>query len=320
MPSTIDLNQSDPVAGDADSFVPVINARELFNPTDKTLINTVRTACLETGFFYVQPIPVQEQIVDNTLHQMEKFFAIDDTDSRKTDIQQVDGRRGWQPKFTEPAYQSGTIASVEAYDFGSSEITSGGPYWPTIQGFQRDVTACWNMNLQIADRILEIIAQAAGIETDFLKARCQKRTTTSMRLLHYAGDALEYAESNVGISAHTDFECITLIFQNAPGLELRTIDGRWLDAESGTGRIIVMLDDMLERWTNGHFKATGHRVRQTNEQRFSIVMFVAVDNTYTIAPLQEFVTDAAPALYAPTSQEKHIENEIRRSRENAELP
>ena len=80
-----------------------------------------------------------------------------------------------------------------------------------------------------------------------------------------------------------------------------------------------MLDDMLERWTNGHFKATGHRVRQTDEQRFSIVMFVAVDNTYTIAPLQEFVTDAAPALYAPTSQEKHIENEIRRSRKNAEL-
>ena len=317
MPSTIDLDQSDPVSENVDATVPVIRASELLCGPDHILIKTVRTACLETGFFYIQPSSIEQEVINQTLGHMETFFAIDDTDSRKTDIQQVDGRRGWQPKFTETAYQPGTIASLEAYDFGSNEITSGDSYWPAIEGFQRDVTACWDMNLQIADRMLEIIAQAAGIEADFLKLRCQRRTTTSMRLLHYAGDAIEPSDASVGISAHTDFECVTLLYQSAPGLELRTVDGHWLDAVSGTGHIVVMLDDMLERWTNGYFKATGHRVRKTNGQRFSIVMFVAVDEGLTIAPLEKFITNENPTVYEPITQEEHLENEIRRARENA---
>ena len=66
-----------------------------------------------------------------------------------------------------------------------------------------------------------------------------------MRLLHYAARSPQDEKSNVGISAHTDFECITVIYQDAPGLELTEPSGNWLDAPIAGGRVVVLLDDIL---------------------------------------------------------------------------
>ena len=138
-----------------------------------------------------------------------------------------------------------------------------------------------------------------------------------MRLLHYPGGPEVSDPNEVGIAAHTDFECITLIYQGAPGLELTRPSGEWLDAPHSGGRIVVLLGDMLERWTNGYFRATGHRVRETAHQRFSIVMFIAANEGIEIRPLSKFVSARTPALYGPVTQAAHIEAEMRRSRENS---
>ena len=139
---------------------------------------------------------------------------------------------------------------------------------------------------------------------------------STMRLLSYAPETKQ-ADKKVGIAAHTDFECITLLYQTAGGLELLDVNGEWLDAPVRDGRIVVLLDDMLERWTNGLFKATGHRVRCTDEQRYSIVMFFAANDNLAIGPLPQFVTIDSPARYSPISQEQHIDNEIQRAKNNA---
>ena len=211
------------------------------------------------------------------------------------------------------------MSSLEAFDLGFREIRADDDErWPDIPDFRIAASRCWDEYLELADALLELIALAAGLDSDFLVSRCQSRELNSFRLLHYAGDSPAYGDSEVGISAHTDFECITLLYQDAPGLELRTTDGRWLDADFGVGRIVVMLDDMIERWTNGYFAATGHRVRQTDRKRFSIVMFMAVDAGLSIAPLAPFISDASPARYQPITQAEHLHAEIQRARQNAE--
>ena len=137
-----------------------------------------------------------------------------------------------------------------------------------------------------------------------------------MRLLHYPENDGPANDVNVGIAAHTDFECITLILQTWPGLELTDVNGNWFDAPAHDGRIVVLLDDMLERWTNGFFKATGHRVRNTRWERYSVVMFFAVNSDVTITPLPQFVSKENPASYAGVRQREHIDNEIRRAELN----
>jgi len=90
-------------------------------------------------------------------------------------------------------------------------------------------------------------------------------------------------------------------------------DGNWYDVPGHDGRLIVMLDDMLERWTNGTFKATGHRVRNTGEQRFSIVMFFAVNDEEIIAPLENFISENRPAEYAAVRQRDHLQRELEKA-------
>ncbi len=140
-----------------------------------------------------------------------------------------------------------------------------------------------------------------------------------MRLLNYPENDAPLTDANVGISAHTDFECMTLIYQTAPGLELFATDGNWYDVPGHDGRLIVMLGDMMERWTNGMFRATGHRVRNTGKQRSSIVMFFAVNDDETIAPLENFVSlTTRPARYDAVRQRDHLQREMQKAAQNRE--
>ena len=72
------------------------------------------------------------------------------------------------------------------------------------------------------------------------------------------GDACDDDGGELGISAHTDFECFTLIHQSARGLQVQARDGRWLEIpaemsspSSSSSSFVVLIGDMLENWTNG---------------------------------------------------------------------
>jgi len=318
LPSTIELDQSDPVVGQVAGSVPCISSDELIGGGCEHLVEVIRCACTETGFFYVDLASSQRNAIAATLFQMERFFSIADCDPRKQNAREENRDYGWVPKYSEPAYQPGTVSSLEAFDFGLANVgdTNMG-IWPRLPGFRADLTDCWVEFTALSDALLEVVARAADMEPGFLFERCNSRALNTMRLLHYAADTAAGTDDEVGIAAHTDFECITLLYQTASGLELLDVNGRWLDAPARDGRIVVLLGDMLERWTNGEFKATGHRVCKTAEQRFSIVLFVAANEDIEIAPQPQFVAANVPACYTPITQAEHIENEVRRAKKNA---
>jgi isopenicillin N synthase-like dioxygenase len=137
-----------------------------------------------------------------------------------------------------------------------------------------------------------------------------------MRLLHYPANQAPADDRNVGIAAHTDFECFTIINQTAAGLELTNTKGEWYRAPSDIGTFTIILGDMLERFSNGYLKATGHRVVNTPWQRLSMVLFFALDGDFEVAPLPQYTGPDKPAHYAPVTQDDHIRNELERAAAN----
>jgi len=131
-----------------------------------------------------------------------------------------------------------------------------------------------------------------------------------------------------GISAHTDFEAFTLMHQDAPGLQfLRPLPGggavasapvaahaaaqtsgrEWVDAPVRKGEFVVIVGDMLERFTNGALSATPHRVLPTPWQRNSIVRFNAFHPGTVVAPLPQFVASGGGEThYTPVTMETHM--------------
>lgn len=317
MPPTSELQQSDRIRGQKHQSVPFIDVRQLANG-DAEAIATVRDACLNTGFFFLDNVFENEGMIERVLGQMDAFFALDDADARKqaVNIAVTKAAQGWTPLYGELPYQPGTIAHVESFDCGRvPPPDSNDPpnVWPALPNFRRDVRACWNTLAHAGIAVLEGLSLAAGVPCGFFADRCNSQQFNTMRLLNYPENDAPVTDANVGISAHTDFECMTLIFQTAPGLELLATDGGWYDVPGHDGRLVVMLDDMMERWTNGLFRATGHRVRNTGEQRYSIVMFFAVNDDEIVAPLAEFISANNPVKYSAVRQRDHLHRELEKA-------
>uniref|UniRef100_A0A7R9VJY9 Fe2OG dioxygenase domain-containing protein n=1 Tax=Pseudictyota dubia TaxID=2749911 RepID=A0A7R9VJY9_9STRA len=137
----------------------------------------------------------------------------------------------------------------------------------------------------------------------------------TIRLLSYPEMTSKEADkANMGISAHTDFEAFTLMHQDAPGLQFIPMSGEgWIDAPVRPGEFVVIVGDVLERFTNGVLKATPHRVVLTPHHRQSIIRFNAVTPDTIIAPLPEFVDDDNdnPSRYSPVTMRTHMETTMR---------
>ena len=136
--------------------------------------------------------------------------------------------------------------------------------------------------------------------------------------------------SVVGIGAHTDFECFTLMHQTAPGLQILPRmpppggddgdgdgDGggrhsrEWMDMPVRRSEFVVIVGDMLERLTNGALLATPHRVvvgtkTTSSPPRDSIVRFNAFSPSTLVAPMRPFVTESRPAAYSAVTVETHV--------------
>merc|ERR1740117_75356 len=109
---------------------------------------------------------------------------------------------------------------------------------------------------------------------------------------------------------HTDFECFTIMHQNAPGLQvMHRNTGQWIDMNT-TGGFIVIIGDMLERLSNGHLVATPHRVLRTSWPRQSIIRFTGLDGPVTVEPLEAMCSPSNPARFEPVTQAGWLHGEI----------
>jgi len=260
------------------------------------------------------------------LAAMREFFGLPDADPRKRaiDVTGQPDTRGWMPLYGEPAYEPGTLARVESFDCGrprrdGDDPSRPGNRWPDVPGFRHIVEQAWTELTGVGMAILAAIGRGLGSDPAFLVERCNSQDLSTMRLLHYPGRNPGSAATdpeNVGISAHTDFECITLISQTAPGLELRDPHGNWHDAPVGPDSIVVLAGDMLERWTNGAIRATGHRVRGATERRFSVVLFFAVNDGITVAPVEAYMNTGDTPRYAPVTQARHSRTRLEAAETN----
>ena len=92
MPSTSDLDQSEPICGVIDQSIPVFAATEILGDSSGELVRRVREECLGTGFLIIAPTPGFQATIGSTIGQMRSFFSLDDADPRKQDVRQDEQR------------------------------------------------------------------------------------------------------------------------------------------------------------------------------------------------------------------------------------
>ena len=325
MPSTETLDHKAPSRPLDRENIPNFDLQPLFSGSDAartSLVEKIKAACLETGFFYIHNTCVEDKVIENTLAAMKSFFDLSDDSSVKQDIhnKHVKGLKGWTPIFEEPAYQKDTVAHLESFDISQQltaeqckEVSIGPNIWPDQAGFKDAVLNYNEQVTRLGRAISEVLSEILCVERNFISDNSGIKAPRTMRLLHYPANDVPADDRNVGIAAHTDFECFTIMNQTAPGLELTNVGGQWCEAPSDIGTFTIILGDMTERFSNGWLKATGHRVVNTPWTRYAMILFFAVDGDYAVAPLPQFINENKPAQYDSITQDDHIREEMDRA-------
>ena len=100
-------------------------------------------------------------------------------------------------------------------------------------------------------------------DPNYLVDRCNNQHE-NLRLLHYP----ETKDSSVSrANLHTDYGTLTLLAQDqVGGLQVLTLEGRWIDVAPVENSIILNVGEMLMRWSNDLFKATLHQVQPPSQE------------------------------------------------------
>jgi len=296
--------------------------------TRPATLAAILTAFETVGWFYAENFGPSQSSVDAVLAQSRRFHELPEEHKRTALDSATGAKRGWIPLGTEPAYEAGTIARCESFDLAmelpeEASTQFGGlaaNVWPDDLPEFRETVYGWYLQARSAARKLFVaFAEMFELEADEFARLESQRSSSMMRMLRYPPHEGQTADHIVGISAHSDYEAFTLMAQTAPGLQLLHRNGEWVEAPVLEDRFIVIVGDMLERLTNGHLRATRHRVVDTAWERYSLILFNAFDADAVIAPLPQFVTEENPVRYEPTTQVGHIDAEVSAAMANRRL-
>lgn len=129
----------------------------------------------------------------------------------------------------------------------------------------------------------------------------------ALRLLRYGAVKSDIQSGVFGAGAHTDYGLITLLSTDEnPGLQI-FLQGEWIDVPPRADAFIVNIGDMGERWTNGVFQSTRHRVvNLTGKERYSVPFFYEPNYSCSVACFPSCVSASNPAKYAPTTSGEHL--------------
>jgi isopenicillin N synthase-like dioxygenase len=301
--------------------VPIVDISGLrsADPAERERVaGEIGRAAREVGFLYVTGSGIDESRFERMLTATEEFFALPVEEKMRSYIGLSRCHRGYVP-VGEEGVENGTPDLKEAFDTAldlpadDPDYLAGNPMlgpntWPDLPDFADAVTDYYDAVLEVGHLLLRAFAVALDEDPDVFSRHATK-TPSQLRLVHYPYNP--DARDGLGIGAHTDYECFTLLKPTAPGLEVLNGAGQWIDVPPVEGTFVVNIGDLLELWTNGAFVATSHRVRRVVEERYSFPLFFNVDYDTEVKPLPQFAVAegrtrptlrAGEHLFAQTAQ------------------
>ena len=293
--------------------IPVIDLAPLFNGGKDgfdTVVAALDDACRNVGFFYVRNHGVPLDLCNGIVREAERFFALPLEDKLRYNIDEIGTHHGYVPYGSlvitgnpdlQEAYEVCSELPNDDPDYLAGHICYGPNVWPRgLPGFRETVYGYFEAIIRLSHTLCRAFAIALDQPDDFFESKT-RRTMSQMRLIHYPPQEGPLDEDKIGIGAHADYEIFTVLLQTEQGgLQVGNTAGDWIEAPPIPDTLIINIGDMLERWTNGRYVSTPHRVINTSgHERYSFPLFFAAEHETIVTPLEACVDADNPPRYAP---------------------
>ncbi|MEO0402395.1 MAG: 2-oxoglutarate and iron-dependent oxygenase domain-containing protein [Pseudomonadota bacterium] len=273
-------------------------------------------AARTSGFFYITNHGVDADLIadmfaaSKTFHEKPRSFKMKYWSGFTTH------HRGYVPleengssfpkriNFNE-AWDMSFEAPADHPDYLADWRMTGPNIWPDIPGWKDTVSTYYDAIFGLGLTLIDALALELDVDPSEL-TRHITCPTSQLRMLRYIENDMEATKDVVGIDAHSDFECFTILLQGAPGLQVMNADDVWIEAPPIPGCFIVNIGDIFETWSGGQFKSTQHRVNNIGHERYSFPLFFGLDYHAVVEPLEKFRTPETIAKYPPIKAGEHL--------------
>jgi isopenicillin N synthase-like dioxygenase len=281
--------------------IPLIDLSD-FEARRAEITDQLWQAATECGFFQLCNHGIPVYVIEDAFAMAEQFFALPDSEKGKYPLLGATNA-GWESKAqVRPATR--TADQKESYQITRSRMNA---LWPaealpqlrnTLLGFE---SQAW----QVGMRVLSCLGERLGFARHFFSQAHDPSAESyqcTLRLLHYFAleERFDVNKKLWRAGAHTDFDCLTLLFQQTgqgglqvcPGKE--ALSNEWTPVVPQTGIITCNIGDMLMRWSDDKLKSTLHRVCMPGPEdyqgsRYSIGFFCQANKEVIIqGPLKKY--------------------------------
>jgi isopenicillin N synthase-like dioxygenase len=295
------------------SEIPVIDVSSLLaDGIPKQRADTVaalRDALERSGFAYLGGHGIPQPAIDRLRALAQAFHAL--PMEAKQRIVMNEYHRGYMP-FSSSTIVTSTVAKVTRPNLSESlmimqEMSADAPsYGKPLRGpnqWPAELPEFRSVALDYMEKMTALglcmaggLAEALDLPRDWFLPFF-RQPTLFLRLLHYPRQPDE--AGLFGSAPHTDYGFITILAQDeVGGLEVRNRHNDWIAAPPIEGTFVMNVGDILQRWSDGRFASTPHRVRNLKPvDRYSMPFF--------FDPSMEAVVECPPQIHAPGEAPKH---------------
>lgn len=309
-------------------------------------VQQIGHACKEYGFFYVTGHDIPQSRLDQVIDLARAFFALPVEEKEKIKRRDAgtpeggDGARGYQGMGENVTQGRRDMhEAVDLYKEWGDGSSSTQPPFKTLQGPNlwperpEELKQVYEEYIGQLRKVGEALVRAMGRALELGKPLPNADSTSEdeetfvrntddpfwvMRMIGYPplekphrnGHTAEDDLSELSCGEHSDYGCVTLLLSDpTPGaLQVKLQDGTWLNADPIPGAFVVNIGDMIERWTNGIWKSTRHRVIHRGDgYRVSVPFFFEPNFDAVVKPLVKCVElSGGRPLFERTTYGEHL--------------
>jgi len=309
--------------------IPVIDFTTFLkgSPDERRAVaRKIGKACRNIGFFYLTGHGIPREATEKVFAEAKRFFDLPIEKKKQIAIEKSPCHRGW---FSLGGENLDPKQQVEAGDFKEGIkigrdlpldhplVKAGTPLhgpdqWQTdLPGWHETMQNYYDALVTLGREVMHAFALALELPENHFD-RWLTGPMATLGPLHYPPQKGQITAARIGAGAHTDFGCLTILAQDSVGgLQVRNSAGQWIDAPYLPGSFVLNIGDMLERWTNGVFSSTVHRViNSSGRDRYSLPFFFDPIFDADLTVLPTCTGPDRPAKYPPTTGGQYLLDRI----------
>ncbi|KAM3756013.1 hypothetical protein ACB098_02G080900 [Castanea mollissima] len=236
------------------------------------IVNKVRDACENWGFFQIVNHGVEVAVLDEIIDSIRGFHEQDLEVKKKIYTRDLSRSFAYNTNFD--------LYKAQAANWRDTIYCSMAPCPPNpaeLPEVCRDIMIdCSNKVMNLGLTISELLSEALGLNPNHLK---DMGCVEGLYVLGHFYPACPEPDLTLGLTKHSDATFLTILLQDQIGGFQVLYQNQWVDVIPIPGSVLVNLGGMIQLISNDKFKSVFHRVLARNVgPRISVACFFRTHN------------------------------------------